>query len=203
MKKTLKQRKSRFLNSTLVFTLAALLLHPVVSYAEENDKNKNTTASVSFIAGELKLTSVPSLDFGTQSIVGTEQNYTADTIQQNIQISDLRGSGNGWHLTASLSKFRLDDVDSTTETLQGAYITISNQKISCDNISLEKPECEKEVILTSGSASATILTAQKEKGMGIWNDDWDKESAVLTILPGTAKVGTSHAVIDWSLQDTP
>lgn len=196
------QRNIRFLCPALIITLAASLLQPICSYADVAE-TKDTTATVSFEAGELKLTSVPYLDFGSQPIAGTTQVYPADSIDNNIQICDLRGSHAGWELTASLSSFRLNDVDSGTETLQGAYITVTNQQLSCDNPNLTRPEAEAEVILTSGSDSVCILTAATGCGMGVWNDGWNNENTNLTILPGTAETGTSYAVIDWSLQDTP
>lgn len=201
MKLKLTQSNARFLSLTLMFTLTAFLLPPTSSFADEAD-SADTQATVTFLPGQLTLTAVPALDFGSQTISGNTETYQAHNIADNIQVSDLRGSGVGWALTASLSEFKLTEGDAVT--LQGAYITVTDQNITpLNNYLSEPPTALNTVSLTAGSASVRILAADYGNGMGVWNDGWDIEHTSLTVLPGTAQLGTSFATINWNLQDTP
>lgn len=185
----------------LAFAISALL--PALSYAAETD-SAETEATVIFVSGQLELISAPTLDFGSHDISGSTQSYSAATVDGQIQISDLRGSAAGWELTASLSAFNLGSVGTNNPTLQGSYLTVSNQTISAQTgNAATAPTAPDSVVLTSGSGSVRVLLAASGTGLGIWNSIWSSSDTSLTVLPGTAQTGTSYAVINWSLQDTP
>lgn len=199
MKKKFTQKNTKFLSLSLMVALSALLLHPTTSYAA--DKTANTQATVTFTAGELKLTSAPVLNFDSHNISGVTEKYAVVGDENKVQVSDLRGSGVGWRLTAKLSVFHHDAEDGP-ETLQGAYITVTDPEVASDNTIANAPTVGT-VTLTSGSDSVDIIKADSTQGMGAWNSFWTSTNTKLTVLAGTAKSGTSYATIDWNLQVAP
>lgn len=187
----------------IAFAIAALLFLPAFSHAAEAD-TAETEATVTFTAGQLELISAPVLDFGSHDIAGTTQSYQATTVDGQIQISDLRGSAAGWELTASLTAFNRGSVGTNSLTLQGAYITVTDQSIAAQSgTAASAPTAPDSAVLTAGGASTRMLQAESGTGLGIWNSTWSSAGTSLTVLPGTAQTGTSYAVINWSLQDTP
>ena len=195
-------------NTIRKFLLAALVLcltltagvFPLQAIAAET--TDNTKATVTFTAGELKLESVPVLDFGTNAISHMEEVYKAVTAAPDVQISDLRGSGNGWDLYVSLSPFTLDG--SSTETLNAASIRFTSPTVNGENGNAgTPPTATPDIKLTSDNTQTPVLKAGNGEGMGVWSLHWDTENTTLTVKPGTAEQGKSVATLTWSLQSTP
>lgn len=179
----------------------ALSAFALPAFAETVDTG-STDASVTFTAGELKLNNVPTLDFGTQAVAATEQNYTAGTVTSVTQVSDLRGNGKGWDLHVALSPFKLDGTE--TETLQAASINVAGYKVSAVNGSVGTPPTATDGLsIPSDGTETPVLKAGAQAGMGVWNLEWNANDVSLNVKPGTAQKGSNVATMNWSLQSTP
>ena len=186
--------KTRSLAITLVMMFALLLPLAQPIFAAEPEE---TTATVSFIPGQLTLIQTPALDFGNRSIEATTQSYEATNEITPVQVSDLRGNQGGWTLTASLSAFS----DGTNATLQGAYIEIENVIVSAANDTEgTAPALGTNLKLDSDNTVTAFLTAATGTGGGIWQAAWGKSDVTLSVLPGTARAGANNAVLTWTLQ---
>jgi hypothetical protein len=185
----------------LALAIGGMMMLSVPALAAVAD-NSATKASIRFTAGELKLNSVPVLDFGTQNISHLEQNYPADSVAPVIEVSDLRGSGNGWELIVSLSPFNLEG--SGTATLQAASIQLTNPVVTAANGTVGTPPTAiGNVVLTSDDQPVPVWKANLHEGMGVWNLQWNPADALLNVKPGTAQEGKSEASLNWSLQSAP
>ena len=100
--------------------------------------------------GPLSLDYVSSIDFGTQKVViNKEQTYESTSLKPFIQITDNRGTGAGWKVTAAASSFN----DGTKDTLSGAVITFNNGEVVSPTTGLAAPTPETSVVLsTDGTA---------------------------------------------------
>lgn len=200
MTKTFSSKRTMFLVAALVLTLFTA---PFAALAVEVD-TLETEASITFEAGNLELISAPDLDFGSHTISNDEEEYEAVTISNDVVVSDLRGTGSGWTLTAQLSAFNHLAPGTDSPTLSGAFITIAEQSLTGSNGNASPaPSAASAVELISGGSLSTILSASAGNGMGGWESAWENSNVTLTVLPGTAKIGASYATINWSLQDTP
>lgn len=190
----------------LAATLAGLLLIALVVFAFPSKANAQeadtgaTDASVEFTGGLLTLGGTPKLNFGQQTISNTTANYAAESVSEPIVVSDLRGSGAGWHLLLSLSEFKASE----KATLKDSYITITDSQIAPLNGTVSTaPTADESIVLYSDNVSVKVLNAAKDTGLGVWQDTWLPASTVLTVLPGTAELGVNTALMNWSLEDTP
>jgi len=192
----------RWLLPAAVLLILALVFASVPVYAAEGDDTTDETeASVSFTAGELKLESVPMLNFGSHDISHEEQVLEAVNVSPNVQVSDLRGNGNGWDLVVSLTPFQLNGGG---QTLQAASIQFDSPVVSAVNGNVgTPPSAVSRITLTSDSTETPVMSAESGEGMGVWSLGWDNEDVKLTVKPGTAQEGTSVATLNWSLQTTP
>lgn len=198
----IKQWKRRV---SLLLTLTIILLScfAAAHAAEDAEADTGTTeASVEFSPGELKLNSVPVLDFGVHTISAEENTYPAESVSAPIQVSDLRGSGSGWKLVAALSPFALDGTG--VPTLQAAAIHVTSQAVSAVNGNVgTPPTAVPNVVLQSNNDDTLILRANAGEGMGVWNLVWSPANVGLLVKAGTAQTGRSVATLHWSLQSAP
>ena len=187
---------------SLVSMLALLVtIIPQTAYAADPE-NKETVATVTFKPGELELLTVPEFDFGEHAISATTQAYPSTDADTPIEISDLRGSNEGWDLNVSLTPFTL--ADGTTESIQGSYIEINNAVVSAVNNTVGvKPTVDEEGIHIDSDSSETSIFKAVNSGGGVWQMTWDAEDATLTVLPGTVRTGENEATLTWSFQATP
>lgn len=192
-----KSFRSIKVGATALVLLASLIAMPTMAIQVDTG---TSDANISFVGGDLTLEKTPSIDFGSHPISAVLETYTSVSISGSIDVSDLRGSGEGWKLLASLSEFQLNG---TTPTLQGAYITIPSLNPQPSNGTIgTAPTGSTDIKLTSDNTSATMLTAAVGTGMGAWATTL-VDPVTLTVNPGTSAVGNSSAQINWSLENTP
>lgn len=205
MTKLLKQHGITFMAGLVIFSLFAVLFATPV-FASEADSD-STDANVTFTSGQLKLNSVPSLNFGSHAINDELAVYTAEnTSLAPIEVSDLRGSGDGWKLLVSLSKFRLDSSDPVTGpfTLGGAQIDIAGLAASSVNGTVgTTPSVKNPVTLVADGTAEKVFFAALGDGKGVWQANVQPSGVSLTVLPGTAEAGNNVANLNWSLENTP
>lgn len=158
-------------------------------------------------AGPLTLDYVCSLDFGSHSIESEATIYESTVLRPFIQVTDRRGTGDGWHVTAQLSAF----ANETETTLPGAVLTLKNGSVISTTTGGE-PTANDPVALYAGGAAEIVVNAQENEGLGTWITRWFpvnpsvpnvNDSVTLEIPAGAATVGDHQATITWTLHDAP
>lgn len=155
--------------------------------------------------GALTLDYVSPLHFGTHPVENTASTYFADTLQPFIQVTDRRGTGKGWTLTAQVSRFSSE----TRETLPGATLYLANGSVISARPG-NPPEVYSNIRLVSGGESVPVLQASPGSGLGTWTTRWFpindgdlNDNVILEIPGGAATMGTHTAEVTWTLVDAP
>jgi WxL domain surface cell wall-binding len=161
-------------------------------------------------AGPLSLDYVSSVAFGSKEISNKSEVYTSTSKKPFIQVSDLRGTGAGWTVTAKASKF----TDGTADTLPGAVLTFKDGDFTSTSTSTA-PTVEQSIVLNAdGSTSSKVFSAIPGAGLGTWVARWLgpnpnvddgalNDKVTLTIPVGSATVGNHEATVTWTLTDAP
>ena len=158
--------------------------------------------------GPLSLDYVSSIDFDSQKITGHEQEiYQSKSLKPFIQITDNRGTGVGWKVTAAASSFK----NGADDTLSGSIITFKNGKVVTPTMGVAEPKPESTVALTTDGVATNVVNAEVGTGLGTWLNRWFptsgetglNDSVTLEIPAGVATVGTHEATITWTLTDAP
>ena len=115
------------------------------------------------------------------------------------QVTDMRGTGAGWDLTAKISDFENAD---KTKVLKGAQLLIPEGNVSTTSVSKDNPAISKSVTLNATEQS--IFSASQDSGMGTWSTDFEgKGNHVSIVVPDGNYADSYSAEIVWSLQDAP
>lgn len=209
---------------TTAATIAAMLLTSGVAVNAATDadapQTANDSASVQLTAGQLTFGKVdgsvsqPSFDFGSHQ-VGADPltlNQTDDHTNKidktdtytgsAVTVTDLRGSGAGWHVTAQLG----DLADAAGHKIAGAQLSLGGGVITPSHVSAAQQAnapTESKITLTAAGSAATLLTAAKDKGMGEWTTDYGKSAGVTLLIPSADYAGTYVAPLTWTLAGTP
>lgn len=156
--------------------------------------------------GPLTLDYVSSVYFGEQMIEAETQIYESTTLQPFIQVTDRRGTGEGWNVTAQLSSFMNEE----EVTLPGSVLTFSDGEAVSTSRS-DAPEPNNLVVLNTGGDAAEVVTAAEDEGLGSWITRWfptedeaaTNDNVTLEVPAGTATEGEHTAVITWTLTSAP
>ena len=199
------KRKNHYLTFVLAFLLGALgIFSPQIIQAEPTlVASEESTATVIFEGGDITLDQVVAFNFGTHAIAGTIQKHDSTDEDAVIQISDLRGTAEGWDLNVSLSAFTLTG---NSTTLNGAYIEISDVLIAGVNGTVGNApafNADETLQVDADETETSILKAEVGDGSGVWSAKWSASDAKLVVPPGSAQEGTYTADLTWSLQSTP
>ncbi|PZF87928.1 WxL domain-containing protein [Listeria ivanovii] len=161
--------------------------------------------------GALTLDYVSSVAFGEQEISSNEATYSATSRKPFIQVSDRRGTGKGWYVTATASAFQ-DEYG--TNSLAGATLSFQNgEAVSASTTTTSPTASQKVDIPTDGTSVVDVISAEETEGMGTWINRWlgatpdDVDSlndnVKLVIPAGSATLGDHEATITWTLSDAP
>ncbi|MBM7689048.1 hypothetical protein BCR24_09545 [Enterococcus ureilyticus] len=188
----------------------------VPAFAEEASKAASTT-NVEIIAGDdtneiidpiepptnqkgpLVIDAVSSFDFGKIKLgTLTKEAVVPEGKALGVQVTDKRGTGAGWDLSASITEFQNAD---KTKTLK-ASVKIPAGQVNTSASDSSKAAVASEIILNS--TAGTVFSASKDNGMGSWSDlfEGNNQKVELTV-PSDAYVAAYTATINWSLQDAP
>lgn len=191
MKKNKLSIATALIASTIAFAPAGLAF-------ADSSTTATTGGTVTFQSGDLTLSSTPSaFDFGTKTVVNSSTSYdsTEDKSGDNIAVDDLRGTGNGWNLQASLTEFSNGN---TGQNLTGA--TISFDQTTTNQYSSALTNGSGSV--SSTGTSTTILSADSNQGMGNSNDSLS--NIKLNVPASTAIYAKGYsATMTWTLGNTP
>jgi hypothetical protein len=120
-----------------------------------------TTATVT--GGSLTITNPLAADFAGRSITGVAQTTTAALA--TFSVSDLTGTGAGWHVTAQATNF-----DGVSHNLAASSLSMSQPTATANGTLSVAPSITGAVpyVLDSGSA-ALVASAALNEGMGTYD----------------------------------
>lgn len=156
--------------------------------------------------GPLTINYASNIKFGEQKISGKDITYNGLNAAPFIQVTDIRGTGAGWNLSAKSTGFANAD---GKKVLKGAELSFKNGQVkagSKNNISVAPVTSN---IVFSNAASQQVMNAKKEAGKGTWLNVWSgtdqsNENVQLKVLAGTAEADTEYtSTITWELADAP
>lgn len=161
--------------------------------------------------GSLTLDYVSSVDFGTHEVSSTEQTYSSVSKKPFIQVSDRRGTGKGWSVTAKASAFKDGE---NKLSLAGAKLSFKNGEAATASTTTSSPTAVQKIdIPTDGTSIVNVLSAKETEGMGTWINRWLgatpndanslNDNVQLVIPGGSATIGSHEATITWTLSDAP
>lgn len=167
--------------------------------------------------GPLSIDHVSNLHFGEQLISAKSTTYYAalekvtkgeDKIEvpNYVQVTDKRGSNEGWYLSVQQDK---QFATGENVELLGAVLSLSNTQVKTtpDNKS-KAPTAVSEISLVPGGAGVSVLSANKDEGMGLWIGSFGNEAtganSVSLQVPGeSAKQSAKYSTtLTWTLSNT-
>ncbi|WP_317945803.1 WxL domain-containing protein [Carnobacterium maltaromaticum] len=155
--------------------------------------------------GPLSVDYVSNFKFGEHQITGKNIAYKALNKDPFVQVTDTRGAGDGWSLSAKMTTFE----SSTNKILKGATLAMKNSLVkagSSTNISVAPVKSD---VLFDNQESQLVLNAKDKAGRGTWVNVWSgtdqaNEAVQLNVLAGTPEANTEYtASITWELEDAP
>lgn len=152
--------------------------------------------------GPLTIDYASSLDFGSHDIEVAAQTYTLQTPETPyVQVSDRRGTQEGWELNVQASNFTLDGVN----TLDGAALSFGQGDVrsNLDQPLEAEPTTYPVQTLVTGGDAQTVTSADAGEGIGTWLTVWDNNEVELFIPQGAASPGTHTSTLTWTLTDAP
>ncbi|MDW5525552.1 WxL domain-containing protein [Carnobacterium maltaromaticum] len=154
--------------------------------------------------GPLSIDYVSNIKFGEHKITGKDIAYKAKNANPFIQVTDLRGAGEGWHLSAKMSEFK-----SRNKVLRGATLAFKDGVVkagSKSNISLAPTKSD---VLFDNDEGKPFMSAKDKGGRGTWLTVWSgadqaNEAIQLNVVAGTPEANTEYtSSITWELADAP
>ncbi|MBC2098828.1 WxL domain-containing protein [Listeria booriae] len=151
-------------------------------------------------SGELTIDFLSNIDFGTQKVSGTSETYKALNTNPYIQVTDKRGNGDGWVLTASATDFK-----DGNNVLKGAEMSFKNGQVRTQADNQSTAPTASDVTL-NGSAQP-VFQAAANAGMGTWIDVYSgtagaNENVTLHVPAGNL-AGDYDSSITWTLETSP
>ncbi len=182
------------IGAAMLFAVLCVPFLPASAAVADTDQS---TVTVTLNAGDLVLTQVPSLDFSSHNIEVSDMSFDS-TADYDIIVTDLRGTGDGWSLTAALDVF---ESGSNTDTLPGATMDIVDPVVA--GSSATNLAEAVDVSFATDHVAREVFFAAAGNGMGEWTATWGTGKATLNIPVAGAHEGTHVANLDWVLNDAP
>ncbi|PFJ17522.1 cell surface protein [Bacillus cereus] len=165
----------------------------------EDSDNKGTGNS-----GGLTLDYVSNIQFGTKKIVNGNTIYHAKNKNPFLQVSDKRGTEEGWTLKARASELKSED----GKVLTGAILSLRNGQVKSRSSNVSTPPITNDVVFDNNDAKLVMFT-EVDTGRGTWinvfsGTDGDNSNAQLKVLGDSADTLTNYStVITWELSNAP
>ena len=163
-----------------------------------------------------------SIDYGSKFKFGPQKISTADktyyaapdemkdgsTKPTYVQITDRRGTLDGWKLSISQPK----QFETTAgDELEGAQLKLTKGAVASSVDGKYTPtNVSSEIVLTPGQSNALAVNAKKGTGVGTWvyrfgSDTADNADAVQLFVPGeSVKLAQQYSTqLVWTLENTP
>lgn len=172
------------------------------------------TGIVTGQTGALTIDYVTTIDFGDAAINSSAEEYEFTATDHHLQVTDRRGTGTGWHITARASEFK----SGGETTLPSSEIILSNGKADSPVSFTENqtPAVESPIKLVTNGAEVDVASAAPKEeggtintaqGVGTWIIKWltedDGAEVKLSVPARSASIGEHSATIIWTLADGP
>lgn len=165
------------------------------------DESTSTTFDLSgnTSSQSLALEKVPTFDFGSVSI--SDKAIFLDTKgTSELQVSDLRGSGEGWSVQTRISSF----IDSRNDkkSLRGAEFSLKAPPVTSVDLGNKSGEPKAGEVKLDDSPQ-TVFSAVTNEGMGGWMADFSSEDSAHLSIPSGNTQGSYSAELTWTLLNAP
>lgn len=168
----------------------------------DNDDTPDNSNDPTGNTGILRIDYISNIDFGTQTISGKTETYQAakPSLRTEAQVSDLRGSGAGWHLQVNYDAEKPGFVAANNQVLKGAELTLpAGTAKSTDDNQSAAPTANT---VTVGNDAQNIMDAASATGLGTWADEMSTQDVRLKVPSGNMQ-GDYTATLVWTLTDAP
>ncbi|GKQ43301.1 hypothetical protein RD055328_12240 [Companilactobacillus sp. RD055328] len=182
---------------------------------DPDDPDNNGTGN----KGPLTVDYVSNVDFGKSFITGDIITLKAINKNPFIQVSDWREAGNGWTMTASMTKPFTNSANGLK--LNGAVMKWSHGIVKSKTGNGSIAPTATDFSLDKSAASAIVMTASDDKtGKGTWLDTFEgsntpdakkdagerlggNEKVTMSVPTSEVENGEYTAELTWTLTDTP
>lgn len=165
----------------------------------------NTTASITFDAGELEFLDVGisglqnmNISFGTNSLPFGAVSYYAQDGAHTLRVSDPNEPAGGWRVTVSLGEFKNTDA---SKSFTGV-ITLSNPALRITN-NADTSNCTVPGSITIDSDDNSVMSTIAGFSRGWFDVTWQQADIMLSITESNALSITDEAqytaVMTWTL----
>ncbi|MGP9043225.1 WxL domain-containing protein [Cytobacillus kochii] len=212
----MKKLCKMFAVSTLTGCLA--LTGITTSFAAESQQAKRDI-DASIVKGDLTLSAPSNKPFGSVQLENNPK-----TIQTNlndfVQVSDLRGTQEGWRLDVSATQFEIKEpqggfaAGTTAEKLPTGSLSLSEvediARVGVGSSKLPSSIQTSKKILDDGSL--TVAEANQGEGMGVFNINFENNAFSLVVDATTAKIDMVNypdgntpyqSIVNWNLVSAP
>ncbi|WP_059106013.1 WxL domain-containing protein [Shouchella shacheensis] len=195
--------KRRTLMAAMCFFTAATVLGSgqLAQGEEATSETETTEATIQFQKGGLSLDNVPgAFQFGNQEIVSETKTYQpAEVDQPYVQVTDNRGTGNGWHVTVQAGPL----TSGAGEELKGSTITLTPEGSNPTDSSNQSESPNTFTPLTLDDHAQRVFEADTDQGMGSWQTGFTENNVTLEVPAGSARATSYSTEITWTLASTP
>lgn len=196
------------MKKTIALTLLGLASAFALTTADANamETPPTTNSNVNIDGSTLSVTNVSeSLQFDRLTINGNGSGQIAkSTNDLNLTVADLRGTREGWHVTAKHDGVKKSTVGKE-DTLEGTTITLNNGDLS-NNVDATNAPTLSSANTIIGTDSVLISNSTEGNGMGSWAHSWKTGNVDLNILAKEARdmyEGQYSTTITWNLVAGP
>ncbi|MED3687099.1 WxL domain-containing protein [Bacillus thuringiensis] len=151
--------------------------------------------------GNLTIDHVSSLNFGSFQLQSGSVTLTANQEidkNPNVQVTDKRGTGDGWTLTvAQTQEFK----SAEGHTLAGAKLTLPAGNLLTNNVN-NKDNAPSTKSVVVNVESNVVMVAAKNQGLGTWANQFARENTTLEIPSGNY-AGSYESELTWTLSNAP
>lgn len=161
---------------------------------------------------DLWLVNAPDMNFGTTTVAeiiagtaamnyqdGTVKAQTGDAAENTdgkLAVSDLRGNGAGWKLSANLTQFT-NNADKTDANKLDGQLALALTNVVAQNATLGT-----EATLKTDGQDVPIWTAGQDEGQGANTADVDTATKLTLDKNAKVKAAQYDATITWTLSST-
>ncbi|ALS02797.1 cell surface protein [Enterococcus silesiacus] len=154
--------------------------------------------------GALAIDYVSNIVFGEKEIESGDTIYNAMNENPFVQVTDKRGTGAGWTLSAQTNGFKTE----AGKQLKGAELSFKNGHVKTRTDNVSTAPIGNDVVFSNADAKV-IMSAKKDAGRGTWLDVFsgeadNNENVQLKVLEGSADANIEYsAEINWTLANAP
>lgn len=181
---------------------------PEVLYEPDPEDPTTPQDPVTGETGPLTLDYVSTINFGSREISPTAETYESETLSPFVQVTDRRGTGAGWDVTAQMTDF-INEASGSEETLPGSTLTFSGGEVISTTVGGD-PTPNNPVELSAGGDAESVVSAGENEGLGSWITRWFpsvegglNDNVILDVPAGAATQGDHTAEITWTLYAGP